>query len=209
MDAIEVFIIEDHPFYIEGVRKTFSKSVDKIFVGGWAESVPEAREKLKCSQADIVFLDLILPGESGVVFCHELKKDYPNMKIIALTGETDANILYNVWMNGVDAIITKATGKKQMINTIHQVLKGQRILGQNLPPFFDNHTKTRNTPFLTKRENQVMNLLVGAYSRKEVAEKLNITIDTVGKHCNNVYDKFGVDSLPKFMQKARKLKIIN
>lgn len=205
---IEVFIIDDHPMFIEGLRKSFNVKTDKIIVGGWAKTIAEAREKLKSSDADVVFLDLILPGESGVEFCIELKRDYPEKKVIAITGELDEEILLNVWQNKADAIIMKENDKKQIIATIHTVLANQRIIGPKVPAFFDHIYQTKDVPKLTGREHQVLNLLMCGYLRKEVAEKLNISIDTVNKHCGNVFKKFGVDSLQKYIHEAKRLKII-
>ena len=208
MEQIEIFIIDDHPLYIEGIKRSFDKKTDHIFVGGWATSIAEAREKLKTSLADVILLDLVLPGESGVDFCIELKRDYPDKKVIALTGESDEELLHNVWINKVDAIIMKVIGKKYLISTIKATLSGERKIGPNVPPFFDHHDSSRNKPFLTRREQQVMHLLICGDYRKEVAEKLNISLDTVNKHCNNVFKKFDVDSLQKYIRKAKKLKII-
>jgi DNA-binding NarL/FixJ family response regulator len=209
MKEIEIFIIDDHPMFIKGIRETFKLKTDHIFIGGIAKTIAEARDKLKHSDADIIFLDLVLPGESGVDYCIELKKVYPEKKVIALTGELDTDKLYAVWNNNADAVISKVSGKKKLIKTINAVLEGQRIIGTDLPPLFDNQYKTRNKPFLTRRESQVITLLVSGKLRKEVADILSISIDTVDKHCSNVYKKFEVDSLPRFIQEARKLKIIS
>jgi len=203
VESIEIFIIEDHPFYIEGVKKTFDKRTDNIFVGGWAKSVHEARKKLKRSKAQVIFLDLVLPGESGVDYCLELKRLHKDKKVIALTGETDEDLLYNVWLNGADAIILKSTGKKQLIKTIIAVLNNKTIISPSIRPIFDSKDHLRNKPFLTKRENQVINLLVNGYQRKEVADMLNISIETVNKHCTNVFHKFKVDSLTRYMQAVK------
>jgi len=206
MKPIEIFIIDDHPAYIEGIKRFFNKKTDNIFIGGWAKSIAIAREKLKTSMAQVIFLDLVLPGESGVEYCIELKREYKDIKVIALTGESDENLLYNVWLNGVDAIVNKVTGKKQLIKTIHSVLNNDRVIGSNVPPFFEYRDNSHDKPFLTTREQQVFKLLVGGYYRKEVAEILDISLDTVGKHCTNVFKKYGVDSLQTYISKQRKLR---
>lgn len=203
MEPIEIFIIDDHPMFMNGIAKSFSKTSDNIYVGGSAKSAGVAREKLKDSQADVILLDLKMPFENGVDFSLEIKRDYPDKKIIVLTGETDEQLLYNVWLNGVDAIIMKATGKKQLISAIEAVMQGERKIGADVPPFFEYHIRHDDKPFLTRREQQVMNLLVSGFHRKEVAEKLDISIDTVNKHCTNVFRKYGVDSLQKFVQKSQ------
>lgn len=206
----EIFIIEDHPVYIEGIKNIFDKKSDHMFVGGWANSAEEAREKLKTSDADVIFLDLNLPGESGVDYCLEIKNTYKEKKVIALTAETDSEILFKVWLNKVDAILMKLSGKDVLTDTIHAVLMGKREIGKEVPPFFDisNSQKNSGKPALTKREQQVLNLLSGGFIRKEVAEKLNVSIDTVDTHCKNMFKKYNVNSLQQLIIELKKYKLI-
>lgn len=206
----ELFIIEDHPVYIEGMKNVFDLKTDKIFVGGWATSAEDARKKLKNSNADVILLDLNLPGESGVDYCVELKSEYKEKKIIALTAETDSGILFKIWMNQVDAILMKLCDKETLMDTIHAVLKGKREIGKDVPPFFDFSGSKRqgSKPILTKRENQVLNLLSGGLIRKEVAEKLNVSIDTVDSHCKNMFKKYEVNNLRQLINEMKNAKLM-
>ena len=199
MQKVEIFIIDDHPMFLEGIRKSFDKENDGVFIGGWAKSIAEARELLKNSKAGVIFLDLVLPGESGVDFCCELKSKYPEKKVVALTGETDPGLLYNAWVNGADAIMSKLSDKNQLLDVIEGVLSGKKIIGNGVSTFFDFKNASFDKPFHTKREFEVMNLLVAGYSRKEAALKLNVTLDTIHKHSDNVFKKFDVNSLPKYI----------
>lgn len=199
MKPVELYVIDDHPIFMDGIRNSFDKEKDGVFVGGWSKSIADAREKMKDTSAVVIFLDLVLPGESGADYCLELKSKYPEKKVIALTGETDSNILYQVWMNGADAIMSKLSDKNQLLNVIKDVMNGKRTIGKDVPAFFEKAENTIHTPFLTLREKQVMDVLSGGYSRKEASLKLNISIDTVNKHSNNVYRKFGVKSLAEYM----------
>lgn len=207
----ELFIVEDHPVYIEGIKNIFDRKQDKIYVSGWANSAEEAREKLKTSSADVILLDLNLPGESGVDYCLELKKEYRDKKIIALTAETDSDTLFKVWLNGVDAILMKLSGKSVLTDTISAVLSGKREIGKDVPPFFDiTYTQNQESlPILTKREQQVLNLLSNGLIRKEVAEKLNVSIDTVDSHCKNMFKKYDVNSLQQLINKLKSLKLVH
>jgi len=208
--AIELFILEDHPVYIEGIKNIFEHTTNKMYVGGWANSVEEAREKLKSSNANVILLDLNLPGESGVDYCLELKSDYPEKKIIALTAETDSETLFKVWMNGIDALLTKLCDKDTLIDTIYAVLKGKREIGKDVPPFFDlsGSKNIGSKPILTKRETQVLNLLSSGFIRKEVAEKLNVTLDTVDSHCKNMFKKYEVNNLRQLINELKKAKMM-
>ena len=206
----ELFIIEDHPVYIEGIKNIFNEKSDNMFVGGFATSVEEARKKLKTSTAEVILLDLNLPGESGADYCLELKNEYKDLKVIALTAETDAEILFKVWMNQVDAILMKLCGKETLSDTIRAVLKGKREIGKDVPPFFEFSESKRqgSKPILTKREQQVLSLLSSGYIRKEVAEKLNVSIDTVDSHCKNMFKKYEVNNLRQLINELKKAKLM-
>lgn len=208
--AIELFIVEDHPVYIEGIKNIFEHSTHKMFVGGWANSAEDARLMLKSSNANVVLLDLNLPGESGVDYCLEIKSEYPEKKVIALTAETDSETLFKVWMNNVDAILTKLCDRATLIDTIYSILKGKREIGKDVPPFFDisGSKSIGSKPVLTKRENQVLNLLSSGFIRKEVAEKLNVTLDTVDSHCKNMFKKYEVNNLRQLITELKKAKLM-
>lgn len=205
MRKVELFVIDDHPVFLEGVKKLFNREKDGIHIGGWAKSIADARKKIKSSTANIVFLDLVLPGESGVDFCRELKNGCPEKKVIALTGETDPFILYRAYQNEADAIISKLSDKAQLLEAIDGVLKGKRIIGSGVPSFFDKKSMLEEQPFLTKREFEVMNLLVIGVSRKKAAQILHVSEDTIHKHCDNVFKKFGVNKLSEYIQVVNSL----
>jgi DNA-binding NarL/FixJ family response regulator len=208
---IYIFIVDDHPLFIDGVSSAFIKDIDNIEVIGSANSGKEAIEKLKDSKADVVLLDLVMPEMGGYECSEILKKIYPSKKIIILTGETDTSSLYKVWMNGVDAIELKYCGKQALVSTIREVMAGKRIIGQKVPYFFDNieTTSGRNAPNLTKREEEVLKLLATGNTRKEVADKLFLSIDAVHFHCKNLFKKFNKNRIHLLLAEARKYKIIS
>ena len=202
-NPIELFFVEDQPVYTKGIKDLFDSKKDHVYVGGTAKTLDEARDKLKSLSPDIILLDLILENETSINFCLEVKSTYPNIKVIVLTGSKDSNLLQQVWWNGANAIISKLFDKSEFIETINLVMDGKQIIGSKLPPIHDEHIKSRNRRFLTKREDQIINMLVNGLQRNEVADELNISIQTVNKHCTNVFHKFKVDSLTRYMQAVK------
>lgn len=208
---IYAFIVDDHPLFIDGVISAFDKEIDKIEIIGSAKSGKEAIEKLKGSNADVVLLDLVMPDMGGLECSLLLKKLYPEKKVIILTGETDTALLYKVWMNGVDAIELKYCGKQALITTIKEVMAGKRIIGQKVPYFFDNIESStgKNLPVLTKREEEVLQLLATGHTRKEVADILFLSVDAIHFHCKNLFKKFNKNRIHLLLAEAKKYKIIS
>jgi len=207
---INIFVIDDHPVLIEGVKSVFDSSEDKIKVVGFAFSAKEALSKLKRSSAKVILLDLRMPEFNGVELCSILKKEFPDKKVIAFTGETDTAMLFNVWMNKVDAILMKGCNKQELVSTIHAVLAGERKVGTEVPNFFVQieSDKNENKPRLTRRELQVLNALAKGYKRTEVGEMLDISKVAVDFHCKNLFKKFNKTRLLEVISEARNANII-
>ncbi len=206
---INIFVIDDHPVFIDGIKSVFSNGDDKIKVTGSATSVKEALPKLKRSLAKIVLLDLIMPEVSGVEFCLMIKKQFPEKKVIALTGELDPTVLYNTWINGADAILIKYCQKKELVSAINIVLEGNRVLGDKVPDFLD--LLNLNSPkksLLTISELQVLSLLAKGHSRKETAKILGSKLNAVDFHCKNMNKKFNVKNITSVIDEARNRKLI-
>lgn len=205
-DLIEIFIIDDHPIYIDGIIEAFNKSQinKKYYVSGSAYSIKDARKNIENSNAEVILLDLKLPGENGVDYCAELKNKYPDKKIIALTGETDNTTLYGAWMNNADAIVMKYTGVRELLSVINTVRRGDRVIGKDVPIVFGsiNPDSDRDKPFLTHREQQVLTLLIAGHTRREVAEKIFISNETVNTHCKKMFAKFKVNNLQSLIKKV-------
>ena len=208
---IYVYSIDDHPLFIDGVKSAFDHEIDKVEFVGSANSGYKALEELKDSVADVVLLDIVMPEINGIETCKRIKKLYPELKVIILTGETESSLLFDVWMAGSDAILLKYCGKQELHQTMTRVLRGERIIGQNVPFFFDQleGAKDKNTPDLTQREEEVLKLLATGLTRSEVADQLHLSSAAVNFHCKNLFKKFNKNRIHSLLAEARKLKIIS
>ncbi|NOX86896.1 MAG: response regulator transcription factor [Chlorobi bacterium] len=208
---IYVFMIDDHPMFIDGVKSAFDPEADRVEFVGEANLCMKAIEPLKESGADVVLLDLNMPELNGVECCKRIKKVLPDIKVVFLTGETDTALLFDAWMSGASAIVLKYCGKKELLQTMRRVIEGERIIGQNVPFFFDQieGAKDDKVPTLTLREEEVLKLLATGLSRSEVADELHITSAAVNFHCKNLFKKFNKNRIHSLLAEARKLKVIS
>ncbi len=208
---IYVFMIDDHPMFIDGVKSAFNPEVDQVEFVGEANLCLKGIEPLKESGADVVLLDLNMPEVNGVECCKRIKKILPDVKVIFLTGETDSPFLFDAWMSGANAIVLKYCGKEELLQTMRRVLEGERIIGKKVPFFFDQieGVKEDKTPVLTIREEDVLKLLATGLTRSEVADELHISSAAVNFHCKNLYKKFNKNRIHSLIAEARKLKVIS
>ena len=105
----------------------------------------------------------------------------------------------------------KHCGKREIKETIIKVLDDNKIIGNNVPPFFSitGITKSGKKIVLTKREQQVLSALAQVGDRRKAAEQLNITKHSVDFHCKNIFRKFDRNKLVSVIEEARKMKIIS
>ncbi len=205
-----IFVIDDHPVIIDGLKAVFNDGPDKIKISGSANSAEEALPLLKRFKGKVILLDLVMPGKSGVEFCIEIKTLFPNKKVIVLTGELDLILLNNAWINLADAILMKYCGKNELVETIHGVLEGRRIIGSKVPEF-RNHVffNKSDKPMLTNGEQQVLNLLAKGNSRQEVGKILGSSHNAVDFHCKNLFKKFNKNRLVLVLEEAKRMQFIN
>lgn len=206
---INIFVIDDHQITIDGIKIAFADGKDRIKVSGTANSAKEALPKLKRSKAKVVLLDLIMPGISGLEFCSTIKTEFPDKKIIILTGDLNPTLLHNVYNLSPDAILIKTCGKQELLETIHAVLENQRIVGNGVPGFIDNEPiETPNLRNITDGERRVLSLLAKNNSRDEVAKMTGISRNAVNFHCGNLFRKFKKKKMLSVIEAARKEKLI-
>lgn len=207
---INVFVIDNHPLFIDGIRSVFNDRKDEIIVSGWATSVDKAFPKLIRSKAQVVLLDLFKPEYSGVELCMVIKDQFPDKKVIVLTGELNPNILYKTWMSKADAILMKYCRKSELSKTIHAVLAGDRVIGKKVPTFIN--MKQSDKPLQTKLtigEQKVLDLLAKGHKREQVGEVLGISQNTIHFHCKNLFKKFNKHKLISVIEAARQEYLIS
>ncbi len=205
---IYLYLIDDHPLFINGVKAVLETDTDLAVIGS-ANSCREGLETMNSKQVDIILLDLLMPELNGVACARTLKRLFPDIKIIALTGELDENLLHDAWLSGMDAILLKYCGREELIETIKTVSHGNKIIGKNVPYFFSlEKNDDPNIPQLTRREEDVLKLLALDLSRREVSERLSISLDAVHFHCKNLFRKFNKNKITSLLTEARRLSII-
>ncbi len=206
---IDVFLIDDHHYMNTGVRETIEKNTDRICVVGEATFAPDAIEQLKDLEVDVVLLDILMPEMDGIKCCEILREHHPELKIIALTSSTDADVLLRMWEAGAQGMLMKNCTAEELLGTIKRVLKGQTVIGTDVPNFFAHVDGPKEKiPKFTKTELEVLKLLGSGMSRKEAAEASHRSMYAIEFHCKNLYKKFGTNRIHTVIAEAKRKRII-
>jgi len=182
---IRILVAEDHLIARVGVTSILNMQPDMTVV---AEAVNgrQALDQFRKHLPDVALLDMRMPLMSGVEAAVAILAEYPDSRLIALTTyEGDENIRRAIEA-GVRAYLTKDVRHEELLRTIRAVAAGETclpaaLLNSELPP-----------PHLSAREIQVLQLVVGGLSNKQIAWKLNIADTTAKNHVKNILGKLRV-----------------
>lgn len=204
MKKIKLYIIDDHEYFIKGIISSIETNHDKMKVVGSSNDCREALVALSNIHVDVILLDIIMPGMNGIECCREIKIKYPEIKVIAITGTFDTQILLKIWLEKVDGILSKTCKNNELERSIYAALENRRPIGSEFPSFFHSLEKDKVTfPKLTKSEENILKLLAADYTRKEIADKLNRTQKLVDFHCMNMIKKFGTKTIKEVIDVSK------
>lgn len=194
MDRIRVIIADDHVLVREGLRKLLEldKSIDVITeVGDGQGAINLARKE----KPDVILMDVNMPGTNGIVATQVIKRELPSTRIIALTIYEDEEVVDMV-RAGVSAYVLKDVAGSELIDTIHRVIDGEIVIhprvANRLVRELTRNEKKEDEIKLTKREKDVLTLLVKGNSNKDMADTLFISEKTVKNHLTSIFRKLNV-----------------
>ncbi len=202
---IKVTIIEDHPDFREGLAYLLNatEGFECIDVFGSAE---EAVKNIS-EQTEVVLQDIGLPGISGIESVALIKKKFPNIKIIMLTVFDDDDNILKAILAGADGYLLKKSSPQKILFALQEALSdGSPMtpsIAKKVIELFRNYVPQKTEEFsLSKRECEVLELIVNGSNNKEVSEKLFISIETVRNHIRHIYEKLHVHSKSEAVVKA-------
>ncbi|MAZ73886.1 MAG: DNA-binding response regulator [Flavobacteriaceae bacterium] len=194
---IQVFIVDDHKLVIDGM-KLLLKDEKNICVIGTALTGEESILKIPKQHVDVVLLDINMPGINGIETCKQLLKKNPDLKIIAISMHKESSLIKLMLQNGAQGYVLKNAGQDEVIEAIKTVYQGNKYLDDTvneivLNSVLKSETEKTTTPFptLSRREKDVLRLILEECTTQEIADKLFISFGTVETHRRNMLIKTG------------------
>ena len=209
---IKVMLVDDQNLVRKGVRSLLELS-DEIEVIAEAVDGAEAIRTIPENQPDVVLLDMRMPGLSGLDVLKELSKADKLPPTIILTTFDDHELVLAGIKAGARGYLLKDVSLAELVNAVKTVAEGgsvvkpavtQRLLKglENLQTEF--HSLDQPDP-LTERETEILRLMAGGYSNKEIANSLGVAEGTVKNHVSNILSKMGVRDRTRAVLKAFEL----
>lgn len=174
------------------------------------DSVEEMMDYLKeHPQPDVILMDIQLPGMSGIKGMSLIKEKYDGIDIIMLTVYHDSHKIFNALRAGASGYLLKHTSLPEIKDSILKLIEGgapmsPQIARKVINHFQENAPKKNTDSDLTPREHDIVNGLVDGLSYKMIADRYDISIDTVRAHIRNIYKKLHVNSKAEVIAKSLK-----
>jgi two-component system, NarL family, response regulator len=185
---IRILIVDDHPVVLAGLASMLGTQAG-IEVLGAASSGEEALGILPVRPADLLLLDLRMPGMNGIDTLHALKRAKINVRVIILTSyETDEDI-YRAVQAGAQGYLLKDAPQSDMVEAIRAVHAGKRYFPRHIAARLAERMMRTN---LTTRELDVLNMFARGLTNKEIGGALEISGNTVRNHVNSIMEKLEV-----------------
>ncbi|MBF8176325.1 MAG: response regulator transcription factor [Burkholderiaceae bacterium] len=184
-----IIIAEDHTLIREGLRSLLAH-VDGMQIIADTGSGTQVEELLTRHAADLLLLDLDLPGCHGITLTARIKQQHPHIKILILTGSTDHNSVRQAFTAGADGYLLKLEDSSELLEAIPTVLRNQRYVSKLLGPL--THFQEQEDQAVTPREQQILKLVAAGKSSQEIADALQLSIFTVRKHKQNLMAKLSL-----------------
>lgn len=190
----KIILVDDHHIVRQGLEFLLSTVNDIEVIQGFAEGKSFIHYLEENELPDIVLLDLVMPDMNGIEITEYLKKHYSNIKILVLTSYVDDEHVISALEKGADGYEMKDVEPQKLIETIHKVLDGEKIIHPNAKRVIDTmSTKPHFTNKLSKRETEVLKEMVKGKTNKEIANTLFVSEKTIKTHVSHMFSKLQVN----------------
>jgi len=217
---IKILLVEDHMVVRNGI-KLLLESQDGFEVVGEASNGKEALQFLNSNPVpDIVLTDISMEEMDGIELLHELKKQYPSIKVVILSMLNQINYVVEAFESGLAGYLVKNVGYNELLFGLNHIANGGRYMSEEIAMILLEQVRSGQsyaqvsgelqTDFdISDRELEVLKLIAEGYTNIEIADKIFLSKRTVEGHRQNLIDKAGVKNTAHLVKFAFERGILN
>jgi DNA-binding NarL/FixJ family response regulator len=217
-NTIRVVLADDHVFVRDGIKSLLENEAN-IEVVGEATDGLEALKMVEINQPDLLILDIRMPNLTGIEVVEKLRSQNNLVKIVMLSMHESEEYVLKSIKAGADGYLLKGSSKEEFLKALHTVSEGGKyfsgdissiLIGQLTHPTSFSETKpsTNEEMLITKREKEILTLLLSGKGNKEIAEALDISKRTAEVHRFNLMKKLKVKNLIELSNKATEYSLV-
>ena len=208
METTKLYIVDDHKIVIDGIS-SFLLGNSKFEIIGYALTAQAMFKDLKTLTPDILLLDINLPDIPGINVAKVVSNEYPKIKIVFLSANTDEESLNEAISAGGVGYFSKDIDEPEFFIGLNKILKDENYFSKGIQPtLFGTYSKQVSTTnayhddILSEREIDVIKLFAEGLSFKDIADKLNISTRTVETHKKNIQKKLNINNTVELVKYA-------
>ncbi|MEX2600608.1 MAG: response regulator transcription factor [Balneolaceae bacterium] len=198
MADIQILLVDDHEIVRDGL-KTVLQNQHGLFVAAEANDGKEACRACRDHSIDLVIMDINMPGQDGISATEEILSEFPEIRVLALTMSDEDLHVRKMIQAGASGYITKeSANRKELSEAIHEIMAGRHYFSSEatrsiMLDLIENRGRSRSIEgtSITRREEEVLRLIVEEYTNQEIADELYISVRTVDAHRRNLMQKSG------------------
>jgi len=194
---IKIIIADDHQLFIDGIKSILSNEIEMSIIGEANNGLELIQLLEKGATPNIILTDIRMPIMNGISATKIISKEYSNIPVLALSMFDQEIDIVEMLEAGAKGYVTKNVKKKELITAIHTLLNGDFYCCQNLDfdiNNFKNTTQETSKKKLTRRENEILTLLVKGRTTLQMAQELKLSKFTIDTHRKNIHKKLKIKS---------------
>ena len=196
-ELIRVLIVDDHAVVRTGIRKVLESEPD-IEVVGEAGDAKNAVFQTRATKPDVILMDVVMPGKTGIEVIPEVLHDAPEAKVLILSMQDDPRYVREAFGAGASGYVLKEAADTEVVSAVRAVAAGERYvhpaLGARLIAADAEERRRAEVDPLSEREREVLRLLALGNTNQEIAKMLYISVRTAETHRAHIMQKLGLSS---------------
>jgi two-component system response regulator NreC len=209
-----IILADDHAMFRQGVRRIIGELSGFQVVGEAGDGI-ELLKLLGNVPADLVLLDISMPGLRGLEAAHEIKALYPEVRILILTMHHNLEYLESAFTAGVSGFLLKEDADEELITALQHIAQGKTYISpllndelhERLSQVFQTG-RAVSVASLTTREKEVLKLIAEGKTSKEIAHLFNISVRTVQNHRFNLMRKLNINNTAELVRYAIQMGLV-
>jgi len=207
-------LADDHRMLREGLRRSMTEQ--GFSVVGEAADGAQAVDLAHRLQPDVVLMDVTMPELDGVGATREIRASLPNVRVVMLTMHADEDVLASAIRAGASGYLVKDCSTEEIASAVRMAASGETALSPQLAASMLDEVRKLDQPatadeerVITRREEEVLQLIANGCSTPEVAEQLYISQKTVKNHLASIYQKLDARDRTQVVLQAVRMGIVH
>lgn len=203
-------IVDDHPIVISGISGLLS-DFDSVEITAKLTSGEMLLNYMEDHDADLILMDIFMPGITGVDLCKTIKQKHPKIIIIGMSSQSERSLVMQFIQNGGNGYILKSASFEEFKSCIEKAMQGEIVFSDEVKTIISqpNSEDLNKIPSLSRREKDIVELLSKGKSTQEIADELFLSFLTVQTHRRNILQKYKTKNVAELIAILLKNNLLN